>query len=110
MIRIRVKRSRDMIEGFLVWGHARYAPYNEDIVCASVSAVCTTTIIGLINLTPGYVRYGISDGGLMYCRLRGVVPGPAHRDTQTLFMAMILGLQSIQKSYGNSIDIKIQRT
>ena len=105
MIRVRVKGSPDRIEGFIVWGHALYAPYGADIVCAGVTAVCMTTLIGIARLAPGHVVHGVSGRGILYCRLTGAVPGRLRRDLQLLLEVMVCGLQAIQSVYGAYVDL-----
>ena len=50
MIRISVVRDRrGDIVGWSVSGHSGFAPRGEDIVCAGVSAIVQTTLLGLQN-------------------------------------------------------------
>jgi len=105
MIRIRIKGSAGNIEGFMVWGHAGYAPSGADIVCAGVSAVCTTAIIGLVALFPENTRYFISPSGFMYCRLRGKMTKARARDARLIFKVMFLGLEAIRESHGEYLDL-----
>ena len=109
MIRIRVKGGPGKIEGFLIWGHARYAPHGRDVVCAGVSAVATTALIGLRKRIPRNVRYRIIPGGLMYCRLFGELPDEAAGDAQTILDVMVLGLKAIRKSHQEYIEITYRR-
>ena len=44
MIRVRFFDSGEDMIGFSVCGHAGYAPYGEDIVCASVSSAVQLTM------------------------------------------------------------------
>jgi uncharacterized protein YsxB (DUF464 family) len=53
MIKVRV----DMGSGDLtidVKGHAGYAPHGQDIVCAAVSAIVQTAVLGLESIAAGY--------------------------------------------------------
>jgi uncharacterized protein YsxB (DUF464 family) len=38
-------------------GHANYAPHGQDIVCASISAILQTAVLGLQNLAEQYPDY-----------------------------------------------------
>jgi len=109
MIRIRIHGSPDRIEGFMIWGHAGFAPRDMDIVCAGVSAISTTAILGLTNLVPGSVRYGILPQGLIYCRVNGKRAGAGAREAQAVLAAAALGLQAIQDSYSAYIDFAYRR-
>jgi len=109
MIRIRLYGGPDRIRGFIIWGHARFAPRGGDIVCAGVSAVATTALIGLHRRIPGYVRYGMLPQGLMVCRLRGTIPKAQAGEAQIILSVMALGLQSIRSSHADFIDISYRR-
>ena len=49
MIKIKINVS-DMIDSIEIKGHANFADYGQDIVCASVSCIATTTINALLKL------------------------------------------------------------
>jgi len=107
MIRIRIKGAAEKIEGFMVWGHAGYAPLGEDIICAGVSAICTSAMIGLAELFPENTRYCVLPSGFMYCRLRGSMTQADERDSQLILRVMLLGLKAARESRGEYIDLTI---
>jgi len=109
MIRIRIKGSPEKIEGFMIWGHARFAPADKDVVCAGVSAVSTTALIGLTSLVPGSVHYRIMPQGLIYCRLTGNLPETGALEAQAILAAMALGLEAIRDCYSEYIDFAYRR-
>ena len=50
MIKIKIKKNKDIIEEVIITGHANYADYGKDIVCAAVSSIALTTCNGIISL------------------------------------------------------------
>ena len=50
MIRIKVLKKDNNIEKITFRGHANYAEYGKDIVCAAASATVLTTINGILSL------------------------------------------------------------
>ena len=109
MIHVRLYGRPDRIRGFIIWGHARFAPRGRDIVCAGVSAVATTALIGLHRRMPGSIRYGIQPQGLMICRLGEAIPKALAEEAQIILSVMALGLQSIRNSHADFIDISYRR-
>jgi uncharacterized protein YsxB (DUF464 family) len=109
MIRIRVKGSPRRIEGFLIWGHAGAAPYGYDVVCAGVSAVATTALLGLKALLPADIHYRILPQGLIYCRLAAALPAEKARDTQVILATMVLGLEAIRRDHEGYVDFTYRR-
>lgn len=46
-IKVKTITKHGIYTGFVVSGHANSAPHGQDIVCAAVSAIVQTTILGL---------------------------------------------------------------
>lgn len=57
MIEVRIRPERIEISG-----HAGYAEYGKDIVCAGVTALTQTLIQSIENLTDDEIEYRISPG------------------------------------------------
>ena len=106
MIKVRVKGKPGRIEGFMLWGHARHAPHGADIVCAGVSAVVTTALLGLAKVAAGGFRYRILPQGLVYCRIEEARMTRAKaRDAQVILDVMLLGLAAIKQSHEDCMDL-----
>ena len=70
MIRISYKSKDNFINEIEVTGHANYANYGNDIVCAAVSSIVTTSINSIIALDgnaisvlehDGYIKVIVND-------------------------------------------------
>ena len=59
MIKIDIKKDEITIKG-----HSGYSENGTDIVCASVSSICITTVNALISIDEDCVEYTESDGYL----------------------------------------------
>lgn len=55
MIKIKVNRD-DNINSIIINGHANYASYGKDIVCAAVSATVLTTVNGIIAIDEAILK------------------------------------------------------
>lgn len=64
MINIHIKEKNDAINYIKIKGHANYADAGYDIVCASVSTICVTTINAIIRYNEGALVYTEDDGSL----------------------------------------------
>jgi uncharacterized protein YsxB (DUF464 family) len=93
MIKIDIVRNKlNYIEGFCVIGHADTAPHGQDIVCAGVSALTQTAVIGLERYLGRQVDLDIASGKLV-ATLKGA---PDHL-TAAILETMVLGLQEVAK-------------
>lgn len=106
MIRIRVRRDgAGRVTGFTVRGHAGYAEAGRDIVCAGVTAVVFTALLGLRSVAriPHTVRQEDREG-YIDCRLEVGTPD-AERTAQAILETMVLGLRDIEKDYGDYVRV-----
>ncbi len=108
MIRVSVKGTRQSLRGFLIRGHAGFAEAGGDIVCSAVSALATTALLGLKRYLPGKFRYGVSQEGLIFCKLQEDLTEREARDAQIILTVLLLGLESIAAEYGRYIDLALQ--
>lgn len=105
MITVEVYRNADgRIRGFRSTGHAGYGEYGEDIVCAAVSAITQTTVIGLMNHLelPVAVKQA---SGLLECTLAEDSPGKGEQ-AQALFETMVLGLSEVERQYPKQVRLR----
>ncbi len=95
-ITIIKNKSSDYI-GFKCIGHAEFAEYGEDIVCASVSILVINTINSVEMLLKEPFRcIQDEEQGLIDFRFEQI-PG---RQAELLLNSMILGLTEVEKQYG----------
>lgn len=95
--------------GFRYSGHADFGEHGEDIVCAAVSAIAQTTVLGLMRHldVPVDVK---QKPGLLECRLAGgsraaqeAAENPA---VQALFETMVLGVREVEKQYPEHVRLR----
>ena len=64
MIKVKIKRKGNVIENILITGHSGYQEAGSDIVCASVSSICITTVNAIIRIDSNAIEYDEQDGYL----------------------------------------------
>ena len=98
MTNITIFRDKNQnVLGFECVGHAGFARFGQDIVCAGISILVQNTI----NSIQAYTEEGFSceadeKNGDIRFRFLDI---PEH-DAALLINSMVLGLQGIQSSYG----------
>ena len=78
-----------------VSGHAEYDDYGKDIVCAAVSVLVINTINSIDKFTDNVIEASNEDGILLK-----FVNKP-DEDAILLMNSLLLGLEEIQRQYGN---------
>ncbi len=101
MIEIRIFSQTDgKISGFSVTGHSGAAERGQDIVCAGVSSLTQTALLGIMEYLHREVDYDIASGKLTV-RLKSA-PDDL---TEAIMQSMLLGLIEIQKLSPEAVRI-----
>jgi uncharacterized protein YsxB (DUF464 family) len=109
MIEVEIAFDKlDNIYGYKVSGHAGYKPHGEDIVCAGVSVLAQTAILGLEQYAPKQFTFSIEDG-LLECALSQAIDEETFEKTQIILNTLLKGLLSLEHSYGKFIRIVKRR-
>ncbi len=86
--------SHDNISGFKLNGHAGYANYGKDIVCAAVSVLAVNAVNSIEHFTNDKFTCKEKSGALEF-----KFKGDTSKESQLLLHSLELGLQAIQKDY-----------
>lgn len=101
MIEIIFQTKDNRIKGFSVTGHANTAPHGSDIVCAGVSALTQTALLGLGKHLKRDIDYKANAGDL-FLNLKD----EPDELTDAVLKTMRLGLNEIAKLYPKIVKIK----
>lgn len=105
MITVRLERSADRrIVAFAVTGHSGYAARGNDIVCAGVSAVVQTTVLGLQRVL-GINCSGSQTDGELHCALPTDLPPGSVESADILLRTMLAGLTALAEAYADYVRI-----
>ena len=94
MIQITLYSQGDEITGFACTGHAGYAEYGSDIVCAAVSILTTTCVNALESVAGLKPTIKASSGNM-----KVTLPPGSGRDAQVIFQTLRQGLRDLQAEY-----------
>lgn len=103
MITVTINRPDNEITGFVVDGHAKFKPHGEDIVCAAVSVLTQTALLGLGQYIVG-IDYKIETTGHLECNLPEL-DGVDSIRAEAILETMVLGLKNIEKNYPGYIEV-----
>lgn len=107
MIEVKLCLEADnRIKSFAVTGHANFSEYGSDIVCAAVSAVTQTAVIGLQHYFGDAVAVQQEEGRLT-CSLPVLEPGDA-LIAETILKTLYWGLRAIEAEYGEYLHLTVE--
>ena len=99
MITIALKRDKvGHIVECTIAGHAEYDDHGYDIVCAAVSVLSCTALLGLTQIANQDGDYD-NESGRCTIQLRGTLTA----EGQTILETMALGLQEIARQYADFV-------
>lgn len=93
------------IDGFSIKGHADYAEYGNDVVCAAVSMIAQTTALALQELLHIPIELTMEKGYMACFVPKGCRYGRQWEDAQLLFKTLKLGLENIEETYRENIRV-----
>lgn len=111
MIQVTFWENKDSeLYGFLVSGHAGYAPDGADLVCAGVSTLVQTAAAGLTHFLTfdPMIEERAKDSSGFYVKL--ILPEDLTEDekrsAQVILETMELGMLGISGSYGKYLEVR----
>ena len=99
MIKVRINKDKDSINSIKCSGHAGYADYGKDIVCASFSTMIITTINGIISIDKDAISYTDSND-------LKIVNIKKDNITNSLLNNLVNMIYELKENYDKNINIK----
>lgn len=96
--------------GFSLSGHTGYAEYGSDIVCASLSSISQSTLIGLkkvLDINCGVERN--DEKGILRIRLPKDLGHDKLALSQVLFETMFLSIKELENGYPSNIKMEVRK-
>ena len=94
---IKVIYNNDTVK---VSGHARYAEYGKDIVCASVSSVIATIVNCIMNIDKDSITYQDDGKTIIITKINN------NEVVNTIFATMIDILKDLENQYKENIKVE----
>ena len=97
MVEVTVYSRKGRTVGFTMRGHANRGEYGSDIVCAAISAVSQTAILGITDVLKSQAGI-VCESGNCSCILRETATAEETERAAIIFDTMVCGLKSIRES------------
>jgi len=99
MIKVRIRKNNDIIDSIKCSGHAGYASYGKDIVCASFSTMIITTINAILEIDQNAINYTDSNN-------LEIINIKKDNITNSLLNNLVNMIYELKENYDKNIDIK----
>ena len=101
MIQLHITWCSGKILGYRLTGHSGTARHGQDIVCAGVSSLAQTALLGIGEHLHREVEYKVASGDF-YMKLKG----EPDNLTEAILQTMLLGMKEIAKLHPKALQIK----
>lgn len=108
MIKVELEKKDKNIIGFKMTGHAEYADYGQDIVCAAASMLAYNTVdtfTDLLNIKGKFYFDIPENGNLAELHITDKLHGREFEDAQLILRKFELGVKSLKTSYSDYIEL-----
>lgn len=107
MIKAKVyTNASDNILRLELSGHADFAEHGKDIVCAGVSALVQTAVLGIENLTTVKPDVIQREGFFSFSIPNDILDSESLKKCDIILKTIVLGIEEIAKSYPNNIILQ----
>lgn len=108
MTDITVKRKNNSVVEVVAEGHTGYGEAGEDIVCAAVSTLLQSALLGLLQVVGLNVKYSVNEenGSLKFTLPDSLTPLERH-DADIVLNTMLCGLNDIYTEYSDYVNIEV---
>ena len=99
MIKVQINKKNNIIESIKCHGHAKYADYGKDIVCASFSTMIITTINGILEIDNDAISYtDTNDLEIVNIKKDNI--------TNSLLNNLVNMIYELKENYDKNINVK----
>lgn len=100
MTTVRLEKNNDNIICVTVKGHAGFASYGKDIVCAGVSSIVQTAVLGIKDIANIKHKYEFDEStGYLKLQLIDIENTSKFNSAQIVLKTMELGVKDLAKQY-----------
>lgn len=103
MVNIVICKKTNRIEAFTISGHSMYNDYGQDIVCAGISTLAQSCLIGLEHVAKVKIKSEVKDGFMSVQLL------DSNEKAMALLETMELSMKAICDTYPENARIEYRR-
>ena len=108
MTDIKLKRINNSIVEVEASGHTGYGEQGEDIVCAGISTLLQSSLLGLLQVAKVNVKYTIeAETGKLKFTLPSNLTADEKHDCDVILNTLLCGLQDFYTEYSDFINLEV---
>ncbi|MCH5159440.1 MAG: ribosomal-processing cysteine protease Prp [Clostridiales bacterium] len=108
MTDVTITRKNNHIVSVKASGHTGYGESGEDIVCAGISTLIQSSLLGLLQVAQINVKYTVNEeeGSLRFTLPENLTEMERH-DADVILNTLLAGLQDFYTEYSDYINLEV---
>lgn len=108
MTDIKITKKNNSIVEVVAEGHTGYGEAGEDIVCAAVSTLLQSALLGLLQVVGINIKFSVDEekGSLRFTLPQNLSLQERH-DADIVLNTMLCGIQDIYTEYSDYINLEV---
>ena len=108
MTDVTITRKNNHIVEVVASGHTGYGEQGEDIVCAGISTLIQSSLLGLLQVAGINVKYTVNEqeGSLRFTLPQNLTDSERH-DADVILNTLLCGLQDFYTEYSDYINLEV---
>ena len=108
MTEITFKKRNGNFISLEISGHTSYGVDGEDIVCAGISCISQTALLGIFNVAQVNAIYSIDEeSGHLYLELPEGISQKEQEVCNIILQTALLGLNDLKEGYSDFIELEV---
>jgi uncharacterized protein YsxB (DUF464 family) len=107
MTQVTLTTKKGHIVSLVADGHTDYGVEGEDIVCASLSSIIQTAVLGLLKVVGINLKTTIHDGFLSF-QLPDNLSEKDRHDADIILETMLCGIADLNEGYSDFVDLEVK--
>lgn len=108
MTKITFKKRGNNFISLEISGHTAYGVDGEDIVCAGISCISQTAVLGIFNVAQVSAIYETNeDEGHLYLELPDNISQKEQEICNIILQTALLGLNDLKEGYSDFIELEV---
>lgn len=109
MTTVSVKKVNGRIVEVECDGHTGYGVQGEDIVCAAVSSIVQTAVLGVLSVAGVNANYEVNEerGYLKLTLPNNMTSAQAH-DSEVILKTLMCGIADLHEGYSDFVELEVR--
>ena len=107
-VNITKNNQGDIVE-IVCDGHTGYGVAGEDIVCAALSSIVQTAVLGLFSVAEINLEFKRNEKqGYLFMRLPNDITEEQNQKAQIILKTVLLGINDLYEGYSDFIELEVK--